>query len=178
MIRKLKLVVILLVPILLLGGGSYAIWSGTVTASSLPVKLPFIPTPTPTEAQALKAAKKKAEEPGITLSTKERVVTLADTQALRYLKTEVVLEFETGKEETVPTGEAYKKAQEELGKELTPVLPAIEDTITRALTSRTSSEMASPDGKDKLKVELLGKINQLPLERHVKNIYFTQFIIQ
>lgn len=172
MTRRLRIVVPALLLALVLGGGYLA--ASTLLPGGVP--LPFLGSGG-TE-QALAQEHEAEPVPGVTLSTKERVVTLADTQALRYLKTEVVLEFAPDKNHKSVKGDEYKKLQEELAKELAPVLPAVEDIITTMLASRTAAQVTPPSGKDQLKTELMERLNRLPLGRPVRNVYFTQFIIQ
>jgi flagellar FliL protein len=177
MIKRLKLLPLLILSVLCLGLG-YGLASGSLPVG---VQLPFLPAARAATSDAV-ATKAKAKEPdpapGLTLSTKERVVTLADPQQLRYLKTEVVLEFELSKDQKPASGDAYKKAQDELAKELAPVMPAIEDAITTELAKRTAADIATSSGKERLKADLLDRLNRLPLERQITNVYFTQFIIQ
>lgn len=116
---------------------------------------------------------------GITFATKDRVVNLTDQGGSRYLKASIVFELVAEDGKTSPTKpEEYKKAQEELAKELIPVSPAIEDLVTTVLTSKGSADLISADGKMALKNELKDRLNALFNDDRVIAVYFTQFIIQ
>jgi flagellar basal body-associated protein FliL len=62
----------------------------------------------------------------------------------------------------------------------------IEDELTGILTGKTSAELMSPDGKQKLRDDIRARINKAfekvshdPKERQeVLSVYFSDFIIQ
>ncbi len=54
----------------------------------------------------------------------------------------------------------------------------IRDIIIRSLTSKTFEEVSTTKGKERLKDELVGKINEVLTDGFVKNIYFTDFVVQ
>lgn len=58
--------------------------------------------------------------------------------------------------------------------------PMITDAVIRVLSSKKSSDVLSPEGKEQLKQELIEAINEaIGLDdAPVVNIYFTEFIIQ
>lgn len=114
----------------------------------------------------------------VTCSTKERIVNLADPGSYRYLKIEVALEFPWPEQRSRPKAEDYKKKQEELARELAKTMPAIEDALTTILSSRTVAEVTSVVGKDALRQELKQRLGQIIGEPPVRNVYFTQFIVQ
>ncbi|MCL5256773.1 MAG: flagellar basal body-associated FliL family protein [Chloroflexi bacterium] len=116
---------------------------------------------------------------GITYSSQERVFNLADQDSFRYLKAQIVIEFELpGVNPDSLVGEAYTQKQAEFQSEHVAELPRIEDAITSVLTSKTSQELITSDGKEKLKTELKSVIGGIIKENKVRDIYFTQFIIQ
>jgi flagellar FliL protein len=116
---------------------------------------------------------------GIGYVTKERVVNLADPGQLRYLKTTVVIELASPtKKAAPPKGEEYKKAQDELAKELKGKEAIVNDTITSVLSSKTSVELTKPGGRDALKDELKERLHDTLDEYKILAIYFTDFIIQ
>ena len=97
--------------------------------------------------EAPAAATKWNPEPGegVGYVTKERVVNLADPGTLRYLKTTIVIELASpAKKGPPPKGEEYKKAQEELGKELKSKAAIVDDQINTLLGSKTSAELTKP----------------------------------
>lgn len=117
---------------------------------------------------------------GFMLPTRERIVNLADQGTMRYLKTTIVLELldPAGKLTVPKTGEEYKKKQEELAKELKGPLTVIDDQITLVLTAKASSELMSPEGKQRLRDELRERLQKSLHEFRIANVYFTDFIIQ
>lgn len=54
----------------------------------------------------------------------------------------------------------------------------IRDIIIRTFSSKTFEEISTLKGKDKLKEEVLDKINENLSDGQVKNIYFTDFVVQ
>lgn len=115
---------------------------------------------------------------GMMVPLKERIVNLADQGVSRYLKTSIVLELADHSGKPLPKGEEYKKAQDELLKEIKPSQPIIEDTIMSILTSKTAAELMSNDGKDKLKTEIKIRLNKALKEEEILSVYFSDFIIQ
>ena len=110
---------------------------------------------------------KKAQEPpepevGPFLQLDPFIVNLADPTGHRYLRAKITLEFRND--------EAYQKANERI--------PQINDAIIMVLSSKTVEEMLSPEGKLELRLELIRKLNDLLGANSVKNIYFTQFVVQ
>ena len=58
--------------------------------------------------------------------------------------------------------------------------PMMRDAVIRVLSSKKAVDVLSPEGKEKLKEELVEAINEaIGLEEGpVVNVYFTEFIIQ
>jgi len=54
----------------------------------------------------------------------------------------------------------------------------IRDIIIRTFSSKTFEEISTLKGKDKLKDEVLEKINESLSDGQVRNIYFTDFVVQ
>ena len=123
---------------------------------------------------------------GMMLPMRERIVNLSDPGVMRYLKVTITLELADHSGKEIPKGEEYKKKQDELKKELGGTLPLIEDELTGILTARTSAELMSPEGKQRLRDEIKSKINKSlekqahdPKERQeILSVYFSDFIIQ
>lgn len=121
------------------------------------------------------------ELPSLPYVTRERVVNLADKGGYRYLKIEVVLDVaipHSKPGDKAPKGEAAKKLQEELTVELAPLKARLEDAITTTLTSKTSEELMTSEGKQRLKDELRAKLDRVSADYPITGVYFTQFIIQ
>jgi len=123
---------------------------------------------------------------GIMLPLPERIVNLADPGVMRYLKVSVVLEMSDLTLKEQPKGEEYKKKQDELKISMASSTPLIADEMTSLLTSKSSMDLMSPDGKQKLRDELKSRINKAfervaenPKDRQeVLSVYFSDFIIQ
>ncbi len=88
------------------------------------------------------------------------LVNLADPGQLRYLK--VTLHVETPLK-----GEEYEKR-----------LPQLRDSVLSILSSKFFKDILTSEGKNALREEIKEKMNQLLVEMKVRNIYFTEFIIQ
>ena len=58
-------------------------------------------------------------------------------------------------------------------------LPKIKDAIILLLSSRTFEEIADRGGKMRLRNEIIQQLNSvLKSENKVKNVYFTEFVVQ
>src|SRR5919202_1164030 len=126
----------------------------------------IIPLPFGPQAEA-RAALEKAKPPvTVMYPTKERVVNLTDKSAAKYLKVALTLEFIDSKLKDPPKGEAVKLQQDEFAKEMSGYSAVIEDALVTTLSSKNSTELLKPDGKEQLKTEL------------IDHVYFTSFIIQ
>ncbi len=88
------------------------------------------------------------------------LVNLADPGQLRYLK--VTLHVETPQK-----GEEYEKR-----------LPQLRDSVLSILSSKNFKDILTSEGKNALREEIKEKMNQLLVEMKVRNIYFTEFVIQ
>ncbi|EAJ0802761.1 flagellar basal body protein FliL [Campylobacter jejuni] len=58
-----------------------------------------------------------------------------------------------------------------------PKVPVIRDIIIRTLTAKTFEEVSTQKGKERLKDELVGKINEILTDGFIKNVYFTDFVV-
>lgn len=124
-------------------------------------------------------AKSAVAAPGPMYQMKERVVNLADAGGRRYLKIALSVEFTTEAAEfRKAAAEERKKKQEEFDKTLAPQVPLIEDTIISVVSSRTTVDMASPEGKQRLKTDLKDSLNRALGGDQVTNIYFSQLVTQ
>ena len=99
-----------------------------------------------------------------TLHLETFVVNLADEDGRTFLRIGIDL------------GLAKAQGKEKEG-EATPVA-LVRDTILSALMARRSDELESPEGKEKLKAELLHALGQRAPELKVREIYFTEFLLQ
>lgn len=116
---------------------------------------------------------------GIMYPLDSKAVNLAEPGGLRYLQATVVLEFRP------PTpdyhslaGEEKIKAEEEFKKTIDERRPKIDDLIVGILSSKTFKEIATLEGKQKLKEQIKAGVNETLGYPAVLNVYFTEFIVQ
>ncbi len=120
-----------------------------------------------TSAEPAPGPEKSPKEPietgvGKIFSMDPFVVNLNEPGGKRYLKSKIELEF----------------ADELLAKELDSRLPQLRDVILIHLSSKTLDEIQGVDGKIELKNALVTRINQVLTKGQIRNLYFTQFVIQ
>lgn len=58
------------------------------------------------------------------------------------------------------------------------MMPQIKDSVITLLSSRTAEELLTPDGKARLKEQVMTRVNSLLIGEAVKNVFFVEFIIQ
>ncbi len=102
-----------------------------------------------------------AEQP-VTQEMGTYLVNLADPGGKRYLK--VTMQFEL-------TG---AKVSQELARRSV----EIRDKIIMLLSSKEYEDIGNPTGKMTLKKELMAQLNKILQEGQVKEIYFTEFLVQ
>ncbi|CRF41006.1 flagellar basal body-associated protein FliL [Helicobacter ailurogastricus] len=90
------------------------------------------------------------------------VVNLITQNGRRYLKTSITLELSDA-----------KLLAEVKNKET-----AIKDTIIEILSSKSIEEISTLKGKNKLKEEIRSNINSFLIDGFVKNVFFTEFVVQ
>jgi flagellar FliL protein len=89
-------------------------------------------------------------------------VNLLSESGRRYLKCEINLELEG----------------EELSPELDTKKPVFRDIIIRILSSKSLEEISTIKGKEKLKEQIVNDLNTRLKDGKVKNVYFTDFVVQ
>lgn len=89
-------------------------------------------------------------------------VNLLSESGRRYLKVEMNLEIEG----------------EELSAELDTKKPVLRDIIIRILSSKSLEEISTIKGKEKLKEQIVNELNMHLKDGKVKNVYFTDFVVQ
>lgn len=89
-------------------------------------------------------------------------VNLLSESGRRYLKAEINLEIEG----------------EELSPELDQKKPIFRDIIIRIFSSKSLEEISTVKGKEKLKEQIVSEINTRLKDGKVKNVYFTDFVVQ
>lgn len=101
------------------------------------------------------------------------VVNLSDPGGSHYLRTSITIEMEEaeGKKAGGGEGEGAKAGAPEWE-------PVYKDVIISLLSRKTSSEVSSVSGKERLKDELRELLNQKVPSQVVVGVYFTDFVIQ
>ncbi len=90
------------------------------------------------------------------------IVNLSSQGGRRYLKTTVDAELSTDK----------------LALELDTKIPALRDVLISVLSSKTIEEISTVNGKEKLKDELVERMNESLVDGKIVNIFFTEFVVQ
>jgi flagellar FliL protein len=158
--KKSKLILIIggaLVLALVGGGGLFAL---KYFKKSDPAK-----TAKHSSASEKDKDKKGKEEILSTLNLESFLVNLADKDESRYVKASFKL------------GLGGEKEAEELGKNSV-FLAATRDAIISILTSKTSEELLTAEGKDALRKEILTKVNVLMAKGKVQEVYIVDFVVQ
>jgi len=151
-----KILIILIGAFLLIvvamGGGFFMMWNKMSSMNAQNSEV----VESGTEAEEV------VETMGPTKKLETFIVNLADKGGERYLRVSMNLELE--KEETV----------EVVGK----ILPKIRDAILMILPTKKYEDIGTVEGKSALRNEMLTKINELMKPEKIKNIYFTEFVVQ
>jgi flagellar FliL protein len=90
------------------------------------------------------------------------IVNIADTEGERYLK--IVMQLETSDPEVL--------------KELEQVKPRIRDSILDLLTPKTYKDLMDLAGKQRLREDVAGRVNNILQRGKVTRVYFTEFVVQ
>ena len=150
--KLLLIVIIILLLVLLIVGGlvAYFLLSGGDEEQVEPQKV------------EKKKKVSKMTEIGPIYPLDRFIVNLLSNNSSRYLKCKIDLELDAP----------------ELQAEVDKKLPAIRDLIIRILSSKTVEEIQTSKGKEKLKEEIKRKINEILTTGEIRNVYFTEFVIQ
>ncbi|NPA64579.1 MAG: flagellar basal body-associated FliL family protein [Epsilonproteobacteria bacterium] len=154
---KKKLLLILIVLLLLVGAGGGAAYKFLVLDKQQKEE-----EKKEKKAQKIVEEIKNIEDLGVQFDVGTFIVNLQDKDADRYLKITIVLDVQD------------EKVKAELEKRL----PQVKDAITTLLFTKTSHELRTPEGIEELKEEILKRVNAILPIGGVKNVYFTDFVIQ
>lgn len=154
---KLKLV---LIPVVLLAAAAGAYFAGVlpIGGGAAAEKAEHAEEGEGAPAKGEKGAKK----PGAFRAMDPFIANLADEDGDRYIKTTIQVEF-LGAE----APEAFEQR-----------LPQIRDLILTLLTNRTFEDIRTPDGKERLREDVIDRINHAVEREAVRAVYFTEFIVQ
>ena len=106
--------------------------------------------------------KVRAKEPIIYTFEGNFLVNLADKDNLRYLKAVISVAL------------SNQKAEDELRKKSV----EIRDAIIMILSAQTSEDLATPEGKERLKRLIAERINGMLTQGEVESVYFLDFVMQ
>jgi len=98
----------------------------------------------------------------VNVEFKPFIVNLNDVGGRRMLKLTMSIEAESP----------------ELSDEINAKMPQIRDTILLLLSSIQSDDIAGLDGKQRLKNQMLNRVNPLLAKGKVKNIYLSEIVVQ
>ena len=90
------------------------------------------------------------------------IVNLAGSEGKRFLKVTIFLELSTP----------------EVREEIKGKIQKVTDSILVLLSSKAFEDVYSVQGKFKLKDEITTRVNRFLVVGHIKDAYFTEFIIQ
>ncbi len=116
----------------------------------------------PKEGQKVETSSKTHEVAGVNFSLEPFVVNLVDAGGTKYLKVSIQIELSDAK--------LMEKAKNRT--------PQLRDAIITLLTSKTSDELITAEGKILIKDEIKQRANQILGEGTVLNVYLTDFVMQ
>ena len=153
--KPMGMIIGIIVGLLVLGGGGY--YAYITFFQEKPVE--EVP------AEGEEGAAEKVEEDvnlGVMFPLDPFIVNLAGSEGKRFLKVTVSLELSTP--------EVHADLKENIQK--------VTDSILVLLSSKSFEDVYSVQGKFKLKDEVTTRVNRFLVVGHVKDAYFTEFIIQ
>ena len=154
--KKIGMIIGVIVGLLVLGGGGYYAYIYFFKEKPAEEK--------PAEGEETKeaASLEKDVNLGMMFPLDPFVVNLAGSEGKRFLKVTISLELSTP--------EVHLELKENIQK--------ITDSILVLLSSKAFEDVYSVQGKFKLKDEVTTRVNRFLVVVHVKDAYFTEFIIQ
>ncbi len=151
---KKVIIIIIIVAVLVLGviGGGFFILSQQINKIASQTGQPVVQ----------QTIEKQDDTPGVMYSLRKFIVNIADPGQDKFLSVQMDLEVKD------------KDAAQKIDSQL----PKVRDAILTILPTKRSEELQSVKGKNILRDELIAKLNTLLNGDLVKNIYFTEFVIQ
>ena len=156
--KPMGMIIGIIVGLLVLGGGGY--YAYITFFQEKPVE----EVPAEGEEGEEGAAEKVEEDVnlGVMFPLDPFIVNLAGSEGKRFLKVTVSLELSTP----------------EVHADLKGNIQKVTDSILVLLSSKSFEDVYSVQGKFKLKDEVTTRVNRFLVVGHVKDAYFTEFIIQ
>ena len=154
--KKMGMIIGIIVGLLILGGGGYYAYINFFKEKPAEEK--------PADGEGTKEVAPVEEDVnlGLMFPLDPFVVNLAGSEGKRFLKVTISLELSTP--------EVHLELKENIQK--------ITDSILVLLSSKAFEDVYSVQGKFKLKDEITTRVNRFLVVGHVKDAYFTEFIIQ
>ena len=150
--KKSRLLLVLLL-VLVLGGAGGGGWYAYTR---------YFAPPPPAQGQAGAAPQAASSAPPAYHEMETFLVNLADAGGKRYLKVTMKLE--------VRPAPAVKDIADRSFE--------VRDAVIQILTAKEYQDVASPQGKAGLKQEITARINRIVKTAQVRDIFFTDFLIQ
>jgi len=154
--KPIGMIIGIIVGLLVLGGGGYYAYTNFFQEK-------------PAEEKLAEGEEGKEEAPpeedlnlGVMFPMDPFVVNLAGSEGKRFLKVTISLELSTP--------EVHLEIKENIQK--------VTDSILILLSSKAFEDVYSVQGKFKLKDEITTRVNRFLVVGHIKDAYFTEFIIQ
>jgi flagellar FliL protein len=161
---KLKWILLVVILLAIGGGGFFAYTQFFKKAPDGQEQTPPTEDAHGEKKDAKKDDKKKSEKPvdvkPVSLPT--FLVNLADPLGRRYIKLTIDVEME----------------DELAAKDLEKNLAKVRDTIILLLSSKTYADLSTLESKQLLKMEIVNQLNLILNTKKVKNVYFTDLVIQ
>ncbi len=154
--KPIKMIIGIIVGLLILGGGGYYAYINFFKEKPAEEK------PVEGEKSEKKAAEEEIANLGVMFPMDPYVVNLAGSEGKRFLKVAISLELSTP--------EVHMELKENIQK--------VTDSILVLLSSKAFEDVYSVQGKFKLKDEITTRVNRFLVVGHIKDAYFTEFIIQ
>ena len=150
--KKFKLWIIISAALVLVAVAGLSLWA-----------LGYFKPAAGVEAASKESGKKKKPEVKAILPLEPFLVNLADKESLCYLKAT----FQLGLEEE----------DEELKEAASPARVAARDAIISLLSAKSSEQILSTEGKDKLREEIRNRVNGILPHVKVQEVFITDFVV-
>jgi flagellar FliL protein len=116
---------------------------------------------------------------GIMVDMSTKIINLVDPGGHKYIRVTIVVEFAPDNPEFESLPEEEKNAYLlEFEEKLTSRLPIMDDTVITLLSTKTYEDLYTAEGKEKLRMEIMGLLSQKMPDLHILSIYFTEFVVQ
>ncbi len=158
--RKKPVLLFIIIGVIVLaaaGGGAYFFLSSSPSEEELAKEI---------EKEAQKEPRKPdtswSQDIGVVKELPPFVVNLADPQARHFLKASISLELK----------------DDESAELVDKLMPRIRNDILMLFSSQTMEDIISQEGKVRLRDEIIARVSHILGPGRLKNVYFTQFVVQ